>query len=32
MGADLPALLRSGAVDHALVVAGLFRFFLEEGL
>ena len=30
--ADLPALLRSGAVDHALVVAGLFRFFLEEGL
>jgi hypothetical protein len=28
---EIPALLRAGAIDHALVVAALFRFHLEEG-
>jgi hypothetical protein len=30
--AELGALLRRGAIDHALVLAGLLRFLLEEGL
>jgi ADP-ribose pyrophosphatase len=30
--AELGALLRGGAIDHALVLAGLLHFFLEEGL
>ena len=29
--AEIPRLLRSEAIDHALVVAALFRFHLEEG-
>jgi 8-oxo-dGTP pyrophosphatase MutT (NUDIX family) len=29
--AEIPGLLRAGAIDHALVVAALFRFQLEEG-
>jgi len=28
---EIPELLRAGAIDHALVVAALFRFHLEEG-
>jgi len=30
--AELGAMLRAGAIDHALVVAGLCRYVLEEGL
>jgi hypothetical protein len=29
--AEVPELLRAGAIDHALVVAALLLFHLEEG-